>query len=433
MTVDTSEIISSSNSAALLQRPSAQEPFHVIVKPIGPLCNLECEYCFYLDKAQMFRGSKFRISDELLETHIRDYIEGQPAGCQEVGFAWQGGEPTLLGIEFFRKVVALQDKYRKPGMLISNALQTNGTKLDRNWCEFLRENKFLVGISIDGPEAFHNRYRKTKGGKGSFQQVIRGLENLLKYQVDFNILTVIQRHNGDHPIEVYRGLKALGTQHIQFIPIVERISDTGVSERSVLPEQYGNFMIGVFNEWLAHDIGRIHIQQVESALSAVIGYGASICVHAKRCGRALALEHNGNVYACDHFVFNDYQIGNIEAQSYASLVDGAQQTAFGQAKEKELTAKCKRCDVLTLCNGGCPAQQFVPLRNEEFRHNYLCDGYKASFRHMQPFLTAMAGALRNKLPADQYHRFLTNHKPGIRRNDPCPCGSGKKFKKCCGR
>jgi uncharacterized protein len=426
------EVIASSGLRALPARPSAQAPFHVIVKPIGPLCNLDCEYCFYLDKAAMFKGSKFRISDELLETHIKDYIESQPTGCQEVGFAWQGGEPTLLGLDFFRNVVALQDKYRRPGMQIANALQTNGTKLDDHWCEFLREHQFLVGISIDGPEKFHDRYRKTKGGKGSFDQVSKGLENLRKHQVEFNVLTVIQRHNGNHPSEIYNGLKEFGTKHLQFIPIVERTGDANVSERSVLPDQYGDFMIAVFDEWLAHDIGRIHVQQFESAVSACMDYGATVCVHARQCGRALALEHNGNVYACDHYVFDDYNIGNIAHQPYAELVDGDMQTTFGQAKEKELTDRCKRCDVRNLCNGGCPAHQFVPIRNEAFKHNYLCDGYKAFFRHIQPYMDAMTRALRNNSPAHQYHRFLPDHKLKPTRNSPCPCGSGKKFKKCCG-
>jgi len=426
------EVITTSSKNLLQSRPSARAPFHVIVKPIGPLCNLDCEYCFYLNKTDMFKGSKFRISDELLETHIKDYIESQPDGCQEVGFAWQGGEPTLLGVDFFRNVVALQDKYLRTGMQITNALQTNGTKLDRNWCEFLHENQFLVGISIDGPELYHNQYRKTKGGKGSYAQVKQGLDNLQKYRVEYNILTVIQRHNGSHPSEIYNGLKEFGTKHIQFIPIVERSGNSNVSSRSVLPDQYGDFMIAVFDEWLAHDIGRIYIQQFESALSASMGYGSSVCVHAPQCGRALALEHNGNVYACDHYVFDDYNIGNIEHQPYAEMVDGESQTAFGQAKEKELTDRCKRCDVRHLCNGGCPVHQFVPIRNEEFKHNYLCDGYKAFFRHIQPYMDAMGKALQNNLSADQYHRFLPDHKLRPVRNSPCPCGSGKKFKKCCG-
>ncbi len=425
-------IIAPSNELELSQRPAARAPFHVIVKPIGALCNLDCEYCFYLEKARMFKGSKFRMSDEILEKHIRDYIESQPAGCREVGFAWQGGEPSLLGTGFFRKVVKLQNKYRKAGLTISNAFQTNGTKLDDRWCKFLKENDFLVGISLDGPEGLHDRYRKTRSGKGSFQQVKRGLDKLIEHQVEFNVLTAVQRDNGDHPLEVYRALREFGARHIQFIPIVERREDGTVSERSLLPEQYGKFMNSIFDEWLAADIGRIYIQQFESALCSLVNRRATYCVHTRQCGRCLALEHNGDVFACDHFVFDDFRIGNIGQQAYAEIVDGEMQSNFGQAKEKKLTSRCKRCDLLHFCNGGCPAQHFVNLRNEEYGHNYLCEGYRIFFRYIQPYLEAIAQALRNKAPANQYHRFLTASRLAPGRNSPCPCGSGKKFKKCCG-
>ena len=380
----------------------------------------------------MFKGSKFRISDEILEKHIKDYIESQPFECQEAGFAWQGGEPTLLGLDFFRKVIKLQDKYRNTGLEITNALQTNGTKLDDQWCKFLKENDFLVGISLDGPNMLHDRYRKTKSGKGSFQQVKRGLDNLIKHQVEFNVLTAIQRDNGDHPLEVYRALKEFGTQHIQFIPIVESLGNGSVSVRSILPEQYGKFMNAIFDDWLVNDIGRIHVQQFESALCTVINNRATICVHSKQCGRSLALEHNGDVFACDHFVFDDFRIGNISQETYVELVDGEQQSNFGEAKEKKLTNRCKRCDVRQFCNGGCMANRLVNLRNEKYKHNYLCEGYKAFFKHTQPYLEAIAQALRNRMPASQYHHFLTRSRLAPGRNSSCPCGSGKKFKKCCG-
>jgi uncharacterized protein len=426
------EIITRSRQANSPEHKSARAPFHVMAKPIGPLCNLDCEYCFYLKKADMFKGSRFRISDKLLETHIRGYIDSQPDGCTEVNFAWQGGEPTLLGVDFFKTVIAQQKKLRRPGMHISNALQTNGTKLDDEWCEFLRENSFLVGVSIDGPEELHDHYRKTKGGKGSYQQVKKGLDCLRNHQVEFNILTVIQRHNADYPLKVYQDLKDEGAEHIQFIPIVERQGIKGVSGRSVLPEQYGSFMTTVFDEWLNRDIGRVYIQQFESALSSSMGKGATICTHSRECGRALALEHNGNVYACDHFVSDDYQIGNIQQLNYRDMVDGTKQSGFGQAKLTHLTNRCKRCDVRSLCNGGCPAQHFVQASNEKFLHNYLCEGYKTFFRHVKPYLDAMAQSLKNNLPAAQYNRFLSSSKFATGRNSPCPCGSGMKFKKCCG-
>jgi uncharacterized protein len=414
------------------QKPAAGTPFHILAKPIGPLCNLDCEYCYYLCKSKLFKGSKFRISDEILEKHIKDYIESQPVKCQEVAFAWQGGEPTLLGVDFFRKVVKLQDKYRKTGLEITNALQTNGTKLDDQWCKFLKENDFLVGISLDGPARLHDRYRKTRGGRGSFDQVKRGLDNLIKHQVEFNALTTIQRDNGGHPLEVYRALKEFGVQHMQFIPIVERLGDWTVSKRSVLPEQYGKFMNSIFDEWLVADIGRIHIQQFESALSTIIDHRATVCVHSKQCGRGLVLEHNGDVFACDHFVFDDFRIGNIAQETYVELVDGEQQRKFGEAKEKKLTNRCKRCNVRHFCNGGCMAHRFVNLRNEKYRQNYLCEGYRAFFKHAQPCLEAIAQALRNQLPANQYHHFLARSRLIHGRNSPCPCGSGNKFKKCCG-
>ena len=379
----------------------------------------------------MFKGSKYQMSDEILEKHIKGYIDSQPVGCKEAGFAWQGGEPTLLGVDFFKKVVMLQNKYQRAGLVVSNALQTNGTKLDDQWCKFLKENNFLVGISIDGPERLHNRYRKTKDGKGSFQQVKFGLDNLIRHQVEFNVLTTVQRDNGDHPLEVYRALKDFGAEHIQFIPIVEKLGNGVVSSRSVLPGQYGEFMNTVFDEWLAADIGKIYIQQFESALSATVNQQATICVHAGQCGRALALEHNGDVFACDHFVFDDFRIGNIEQKTYLEMVDGEQQSDFGRAK-KRLTNRCKRCDIRQYCNGGCPAHRLVKHRQEQHLHNYLCDGYRSFFTHTRPYLEAIAKSLSNHMPASQYHRFLTRGGLAPGRNSLCPCGSGKKFKKCCG-
>lgn len=380
----------------------------------------------------MFKGSKFRITDELLEKHIKGYIESQPDGCRKAVFGWQGGEPTLLGVDFFRQVVKLQHKYQPKGFEITNTLQTNGTMLNDQWCKFLKENDFLVGISIDGPEKLHDRYRKTRSGKGSFQQVKRGLDKLIKHQVEFNVLTAVQHDNGDHPLEVYRALKGFGIQHIQFIPIVEKQRNGTVSKRSLLPEQYAKFMISIFDDWLAADIGSIHIQQFESALGTVIDHSATICVHAEQCGRCLALEHNGDVFACDHFVFDEFRIGNISHESYAEIVDGESQSNFAQAKQKKLTSLCKRCDVLNFCNGGCPAHHFVNLGNEEYPHNYLCEGYKAFFRYTRPYFEAIAQALGNQKPAHQYHRFLTTSSQAPGRNSPCPCASGKKFKKCCG-
>ncbi len=409
----------------------ASEPFHVMAKPIGPLCNLDCEYCFYLKKSDMFRGSKFRMTDDLLEAHVRDYIDAQPPGTPEVTFAWQGGEPTLLGLDFFKRAVEFQQHYRRQGMKISNALQTNGTKLDSSWCQFFKANKFLVGISMDGPEEFHNRYRKTKGGRGSYAEVKRGLDHLLAERVDFNVLTVIQRHNGYHGDEVYQGLKELGADFIQFIPIVERTGGTSVSSRSVLPEQFGSFLIDVFESWRIGDVGKIYVQSFDVALNAVMGNQNVLCVHAPECGRAVVLEHNGDLFACDHFVFPEYRIGNITEDSYSGMLDGEKQKAFGADKLKRLPPKCLKCSVRYLCNGGCPAHSFVPAQGTSFRQNYLCEGYLKFFTHIEPFLKGMKEALSHRLPACQYVQFLEDAKLKPGRNDICPCGSGKKYKHCC--
>jgi uncharacterized protein len=414
-------------------RQRARAPFHVLVKPIGPLCNLDCEYCFYLDKTEMYPGSKFKMSDATLETHIREYIENQPQQCQEVNFAWQGGEPTLMGLDFFKRVAELQQKYRRPGMRIDNALQTNGTKLDAAWSKFLKANNFLVGISLDGPKELHDRYRKTKGGRGSFDQVKRGLDALLDEGAEFNVLTVVQRHNGDHPIKVFDGLKALGATHIQFIPSVERVGESGVSARSVLPDQFGKFLITIFERWRKGDIGRIFVQHFDTALNATMGNQDTLCVHARQCGRSVALEHNGDVYSCDHYVNPSHLIGNVNQQRYVDIIDSAVQTSFGEAKQKELASRCLKCKVLHLCNGGCPVHQFTPVRESQHDLNYLCAGYKAFFSHIEPYMQAMAAALRQRLPASEYFRFLPDSKMKVGRNEPCPCGSGRKYKLCCAR
>ncbi len=401
-------------------------PFHVLAKPIGPLCNLDCEYCFYLEKTSMFPGSKFHMTDDVLEAHIRGYIESQPDDSPEVNFAWQGGEPTLLGLDYFKRVVELQQRYQRPGMKISNSLQTNGTKLDIAWCQFLRANQFLVGISIDGPEELHDRYRVTKGGKGSFHQVKRGLDHLIAENVDYNVLTVVQRDNGDHPDEVYEGIKAMGAEFFQFIPIVERTGGQGVTDRSVLPGQFGEFMVRVFELWRQGDIGAVFVQHFDAALNAAVGNPYTVCVHAPECGRSVAIEHNGDLFSCDHYVEDEYRLGNINSQGYAAMLDGDLQTEFGRSKLTKLPAKCVECSIRYLCHGGCPAQRFIPTEKNDL--NYLCDGYFHFFSHIAPYMEAMKLALENGETANQYFRYMTLK---VGRNDPCPCGSGRKYKRCC--
>ena len=416
-----------------------QQPFHVICKPIGPLCNLSCDYCFYLEKAKLFpetRGNDFRMSDEVLENFVSQYIASQPEQTREINFAWQGGEPTLMGIDFFRKVRRLQRKYQRKGVKITNALQTNGVLLDQQWAEFLRDEQFLVGISIDGPQPLHDRFRKTREGKGSFSQVMKGLEALKRGGVDFNTMTVIQSDNGKYPLEVYNFLKEIGSTFMQFIPIVERNDEGGVTERTVGALQWGKFLTSVFNEWLKQDIGKYYVQHFDLMLGLYLGYPSSLCVHASTCGRAVALEHDGSLYSCDHFVFEEYYLGSIKEQGLADLLDSPQQQDFGNTKLTELPSDCRECQFLQLCYGGCPAQRVKKTAQGEPGLNWLCEGYKYFYESTAPVFQAMSKALKTGLTADQYQRFLpgadnTDRKVG--RNDPCPCGSGKKFKHCHGR
>jgi len=289
-------------------------PFHVLIKPIGPVCNITCEYCFYLEKEKLFSYKKktdFRMSEDTLETFVRQYINSQPYGTIEVNFTWQGGEPTLRGIGFYKKAIYFQNKYRRKGMKITNAFQTNGILLNNDWAKFFKDNNFLIGISIDGPEKLHNRFRKDHSGAGTFSSVMVGLDVLRKYNVDFNTLTVVQSDNGDYPQEVYNFLKGIGSTFIQFIPIIEPEGKGGVSYRTVSPQQWGNFLNTVFDLWIKQDLGRIFVQNFETMVGIYAGYPSSFCVHSPVCGRAVVLEHNGNLYSCDHFVFRENLLGNI--------------------------------------------------------------------------------------------------------------------------
>ncbi len=420
---------------------STKLPFHVLAKPIGAICNLDCEYCFYLKKKELFPDSKsFRMSDTVLEEFTRQYIYAQPESAKEIVFSWQGGEPTLLGVDFFRKAVDYQKKYTRSGLAIKNTIQTNGTLLDDEWGEFLNENNFLVGISIDGSEEIHNRFRPDVKGQGSFCGVMRGLEVLKKYRAEFNTLTCVQRHNGDYPVEVYDFLKEIGSTFMQFIPVVENDDETTVSDRSVKPEQYGRFLNGVFDRWLDnHDVGTIFIQDFDVALSLLMGLPSPVCVHAKTCGRAVAVEHNGDLFSCDHYVTREDQIGNIFSQQLHTMIDGIKQTKFGNDKRDLLPKYCRECEYLNICNGGCPKDRIISAPDGAPGLNYLCAGYKLFYSHTFPVFNTMAEVIRlgltaseyknvNKAKAEQYRK-----KYGIvGRNDECPCGSGKKFKKCCG-
>lgn len=405
--------------------PVGGPPFHVMTKPIGPLCNLGCQYCFYLEKEKLFPGNEnFKMRDEVLEAFIQQYITQQ--NVPEVSFAWQGGEPTLLGVSFFRKVVELQKKHAN-GKKISNAFQTNGTLLDDTWGAFFSENQFLVGISVDGPPKLHNTYRVDKKGMPTYDQVIRGVKCLKKHGVEFNTLTVVNRRNAQKPLDVYRFLKEIGSGFIQFIPLVERLPDAEarslgldlatppqgheqgqarllVTESSVEPRQYGDFLITIFEEWVRGDVGKVFVQLFDAALGNWIGAGSSLCVFAEKCGSALALEHNGEVYSCDHYVYPQYKLGNLLNRSLAEMLDSPQQRKFGSDKLDALPGYCRKCDVRFACNGECPKHRFLSTPDGEYGLNYLCAGYKRFFNHIGPSMHVMKELLqRGRAPAEVMH------------------------------
>lgn len=372
--------------------------FHVMLKPVGPICNLDCEYCYYLDKEELYpeKGGKvnaWRMSEETLEAFVRQYIEGQPH-APEISFGFQGGEATLLGIEFYRKAVAFQKKYARRGQRITNMLQTNGTLLDDAWGEFLAENDFLVGISIDGPAELHDKYRYDKAKRGSHASVMRGLRVLQRHGVDYNVLCVLNRENSQYPLEVYKFFKENGVRFIQFIPIVEPVGLGTVTQRSILPEQYGAFLSAVFDEWVKHDVGYVFVNMFDVALQAFAGEPSSLCVHAETCGAALAMEHNGDVYACDHFVEPRYLRGNIHKVSLPVLADMGSQHGFGLNKREGLPTQCRECSVRFVCHGGCPKDRILRTRSGEAGLNYLCAGYKQFFTHVEGPMREMVGYLR---------------------------------------
>ncbi len=438
--------------------PSAPASCHVMAKPSGSVCNIDCKYCFYLEKEKLYpdAGTNWRMSDETLEQYVIQYIEAQDVPA--VNFAWQGGEPTLMGVDFFRRAVELQQKHAG-GKAITNAFQTNGILLDDEWGEFLHENKFLVGLSIDGPEEFHDRYRVDKGQKPTFARVYAGLQMLKKHEVEFNTLTVLQNHNAAHPLEIYRFLRDEGSGFMQFIPIVERSANEPdedglelvdptfagkalVTRWSVGSTQYGRFLCRIFDEWVRNDVGRVFIQMYDIALGAWMGQDPSLCIFAKTCGKALIIEHNGDLYSCDHFVYPDYRLGNVHEESIRDMVDSPLQTKFGQDKADTLPQYCVECDYRFACNGGCPKQRFTRTPQGEGGLNYLCKGYKMFFSHVDPYMRFMANELGRGQPAAnvmEWVRHMDAQKEAARqkidpgRNDPCPCGSGQKYKRCCGK
>jgi uncharacterized protein len=392
---------------------------HVVAKPIGPVCNLNCEYCFYLEKEALFApGEQYRMSDAVLAAFINNYVASQPT--PEVAFVWQGGEPTLFGIDFFQKVIELQRPFRGLKQ-ISNAIQTNGTLLTDEWCSFLKKNNFMVGISLDGPREIHDRYRRDRAGNGSFDKVMRGLKLLQKHGVDYNVLASVAHDTAKHPLEIYRFFKDHGIEFIQFAPIVERLPDKvsrmhglrlagpaalgrveeeiGVTPWTVDAESYGDFLIAIYEEWVRYDVGKIFVMNFEWALNAWIGNSSPVCIHAKTCGRSLVMEHNGDVYACDHHVYPEYRLGNIITGSLNDMAEKSERAGFGIAKESALPRWCRECDVLAACQGGCPKHRFAKTYYDEPGLQYLCTGYNKFFLHIRKYLRAMTQLLEHGQPA----------------------------------
>lgn len=418
--------------------------FHLMTKPRGAICNLDCKYCYFLSKERLYPNSKFRMSDSLLEEYIRQYIEAQQVS--EINFAWQGGEPTLMGVEFFRQAARFQQKHKKRGMRIHNALQTNAVTLDDEWCAFFAENGFLIGVSLDGPRDVHDCYRVDKGGHPTFDKVMRGIRLLQKHGAEFNILTTVHAANEKHGKRVYQFLRdEVKTRFMQFIPIVERDNDSGcqegdaVTDRSVSAVSYGQFLIEIYEEWVRYDVGRVFVQIFDVALAAWTGAPPGLCVFDETCGLAMAMEHNGDVYSCDHYVEPDYKLGNIMDIPLTEIVVMDRQHKFGQAKRDALPQYCRECEVRFVCHGGCPKNRFIQTPTGEAGLNYLCAGYRAFFNHVRPTMNFMANELAQRRPPANVMLQMARDDAELERafakagrNDPCPCSSGVKYKRCHG-
>jgi uncharacterized protein len=407
--------------------------FQVFVKPGGPLCNLDCQYCYYLGKQGLYpKGESFRMPDDLLEEYIVQHISacGEPV----IHFSWHGGEPTTLGLDYFRKIVMLQRKHQPAGRRLANGIQTNGTLLDEDWCRFLAAEGFAVGISLDGPQEMHDRYRRTKDGRPVHEQALRGCQLLQQHRIPCEILCVVGAHNAEFPSEVYRFFRRLGAPYLSFLPLVERRPEAegGVSERTVPAEAWGAFLCTIFDEWVARDIGRVKVQIFEEAVRPAFGQEHTLCIFKEVCGGVPVVEHNGDFYCCDHFTDAEHRLGNIRETPLAKLLDSPAQQAFGRAKLDTLPRCCQVCEVRAMCNGECPKNRFLQTPDGEPGLNYLCPGYKRFFSHCQSFVAQVAALWRRTEPPAPP---AVMPEVGLRvgRNDPCPCGSGRKYKNCCMR
>jgi uncharacterized protein len=403
----------------------ANREFQVFAKPVGSVCNLECRYCYYLGKEDLFKtGGSSRMADHILEEYIAQHIHASPSPV--IRFSWHGGEPTVLGLDYFRTIVALQRKYQPHGRRITNGIQTNGTLLDEEWCRFFAAEGFAVGLSLDGPKEMHDHYRVGKGQEPTHERAMRGYGLLGRYGIPCDILCVVHALNVRHPIEVYRFFKEIGANYIGFLPLVEREpGGNTVSDRTVPAEAFGDFLCAILDEWMENDIGRIKVQVFEEAIATAFGQEHALCIFRKTCGDIPVVEHNGDFFPCDHFVDAGHRFGNILETPLAELLESPSQRAFGQAKLKGLPRLCEVCEVLAMCNGGCPKDRFLRTQDGGDHHNFLCAGYKRFFTHCRPFVAELASLWQRQSLEER----ATPARVG--RNDPCPCGSGRKYKKCC--
>jgi len=439
-----------------IEPPDAPPGFHLLAKPSGATCNIDCTYCFFLSKEALYPNEKSRMSQATLETYIRQLLESHRT--QEVTVAWQGGEPTLMKLEFFKRAVELVEIYRRPDQIVQHTFQTNGLLLDDKWCAFFKEHHFLVGLSVDGPRELHDTYRLDRRGQGTFDLVMKGWRALQRHSVDFNILCTVNAANQHHGREVYSFFRdELGAKWVQFIPIIERASaetleianqgwsdrpgqkrllytQTGnlVTERTVGAEQYGRFLVDVFEEWIRHDVGQIFVQLFDVTLEAFFGRHL-LCIHAPTCGYGPALEHNGDLYSCDHFVEPRFKLGNIHQTHMLELVASPDQRKFGNDKRDTLTTQCQECKVRHLCNGGCPKDRFALSRDGQPGQNYLCPGLELFFMHTGPAFSKMAQLIQQNHAPSEIMAWVAAEDEKRGAYQPCPCGSGKKFRFCHGK
>lgn len=409
---------STTPEARLTAAPFAH-PMYIMVKPVGSACNLRCDYCYYLEKQHLYANEgRQMLSDELLERFIREYIESQTT--PEVLFTWHGGEPLVRPLAFYEKVVRLQQRYAR-GRHIANSLQTNGTLINDDWARFFHDQGWLIGVSLDGPEAYHDAFRRTRGGGPSFRNVIRGIDILNRHAVEWNALAVANRLNGDHPLSFYRFFKNIGCRYIQVTPVVERLAhhddgrqlaslvDEGqLAPFSIRPKQWGNFLCTIFDEWVRHDVSMFFINIFDATLANWVGVAPGLCTMAKHCGHAGVMEHNGDVYSCDHFVFPEYKLGNIHEQSLVEMMYSERQRRFGRAKADSLPTQCRECQWLNACHGECPRNRFIRTANGEPGLNYLCEGYRQYFSHVAPYMDVMKRLLGEKRPPAEIMDMLAS-------------------------